>query len=824
MKTQSLNEQWIIQHDNEIFSANVPCSVYSVLTDNKIIPDPYIGENQYNAIKYSEFDYVFTKKFTVSDELLISNKIYLEFDGLDTIADIYLNDVLLGNVSDMHRNYRFEIKKLLIKDSEQIIKVKFTSPIKYIKEKNSVLPLWGVSSTMEGYPHIRKAHFMYGWDWGITLPDMGIWRDVRLVFVDFGRIESVYTAQIHENNNVALNISCILEDLSDYNYKVSVALISPENKIYSADSNVIQNAANIKINVNNPMLWYPKGYGEQPLYKLKITLKKSDKIVDEKDYNIGLRKIEISRNPDEYGEEFTFVVNDIKIFAMGANYIPEDQIICHRSKERTEKLLTDCVNANYNMIRVWGGGFYPDDYFFDFCDKNGLLVWHDFMFACSVYSAIEEFCENIREEVICNVKRIRNHPCLALWCGNNEIESAWQYWGLPDNEKLRNDYLKIFEDIIPNTLKKCDPNTFYWPSSPSSGGGFNDSGAKNKGDIHYWEIWHGLKPITDFQKYLFRFCSEYGFESIPEMKTVRYFSEDKDLNLTSPVMEAHQKCEEGNEKLMYYIAQMVHYPCSFSALIYGSQYVQAEAIRQNVVHMRQNRGICMGSLYWQVNDSNPVISWSSIDYFGRWKALHYYAKRFYAPLLISEKISNNEISLNVSSEMMEKFEGKINYKICKNTGEIVYENEIGVTIPPLSAKDYVSFSLDEILSPEIINEKNFKRKYYLEFSLTKNNEVFSSYSALFVNPKSFEFLNPDLKVNIKEYENEFEIEINTKAFAKCVKLSLKNYDVTFNDNYFDISPKSKIIKVNKSILPKNITSKELENEIEISSYFTEMEI
>ena len=304
---------------------------------------------------------------------------------------------------------------------------------------------------------------------------------------------------------------------------------------------------------------------------------------------------ESSRSKDEWGEEFCFVNNGVKVFAMGANYIPEDQIYPRRTRERTERLLRDCVDANYNFIRVWGGGSYPEDCFYDFCDTHGLIVWQDFMFACSAYLLTPEFEATVREEIRDNVLRLRNHASLGLWCGNNEIESAWEGWGLPEDPQAKADYLKLFEDLIPSLLRKYDPETFYWPSSPSSGGGFRNSSSNLAGDMHYWAVWHNFKPIEAFREFYYRFCSEYGFESLPDMKTVRSFAREEDLDLCGPVMEAHQKCTQGNEKVMYYLAQMVNYPYTFERLVYCSQLVQADCIRSNVEHMRRARGRCMGS-------------------------------------------------------------------------------------------------------------------------------------------------------------------------------------------------------------------------------------
>ncbi|MGN1415767.1 MAG: glycosyl hydrolase 2 galactose-binding domain-containing protein [Oscillospiraceae bacterium] len=848
MFIQSLNGTWqlyklsdsaadiSLTHPGEVVSSymkagfnipvNVPGSVYTAYLDAGIIEDPYKGENQYEAQRISEDDFCFVTSFPADDSIKSSERIYLHFDGIDTAAEIFFNGISVGTCCNMHRTYEFDVTDLISSDELQQLAVRFISPIRYVTEKNSELPLWGVSSTMAGYPHMRKAHYMFGWDWGPVLPDMGIWRDVSLIGVKGGRIESVYHRQRHTEQGVYVTVEGHLEDVSSDKLSASVTITDPEGRSVTEAAVISGGNFSAEFCIDSPYLWYPRGYGVQPLYNISVTLQNNGDVIDEKSLDIGLRTVEVCRTPDNDGtdgEEFAFAVNGIKIFAMGANYIPEDQLICRRSREKTEKLLTDCLAANYNMIRVWGGGVYPDDWFYDFCDRNGLLVWQDFMFACSVYNADRPFCENVKHEIIDNVKRIRNHPSLAIWCGNNEIESAWQYWGLPDQPEMKKGYLRMFEVLIPKILGFYDPQTFYWPSSPSSGGSFRDSGAKNKGDIHYWEVWHSCKPFTEYNKYLFRFCSEYGFESIPSMKTIRSFAEDKDMNLMSPVMEAHQKCEAGNEKLLYYIAQMIHYPYTFEGLVYASQLVQADAIRLNVEHMRRNRGICMGSLYWQVNDSNPVISWSSIDYFCRWKALHYYAKRFYAPVLLSVDLSNDDyVIFNVSNEKMKTVHGLVNWKVRRNTGEVINEGEFPVNVDPLSAKNCAMLLRSEILpADESANHKSL-RSLCLEYSLTEKGAIISSGDCLFVQPKSFEFLDPELSFSVSELGGKFKIEISSKAFAKGVCLEMKNHDAVFSDNWFDLYGNSSFVLVNKSSLPADFTAKQLAEDLTVTSYYTEI--
>ncbi len=371
------------------------------------------------------------------------------------------------------------------------------------------------------------------------------------------------------------------------------------------------------------------------LYTVRAELLNGTRVLDSWEKRIGLRTMEIKRQKDSWGESFEMCVNGVSIFAMGADYIPEDNLLPRVTAERTRRLLEDCKLANYNAIRVWGGGYYPDDWFYDACDELGLVVWQDFMFACAIYELTEEFEENIRREVIDNVRRLRHHASLGLWCGNNEME-----WQVDDDvyfatHKQKADYIRMYEYLIPKTLREHDPVTFYWPASPSSGGGFDEPNDPNRGDVHYWDVWHGDKPFTEYRKFFFRNASEFGFQSFPCLKTVESFTKPSDRNIFSYVMEKHQRNKSANGKIMNYMAQTFLYPTDFDTLLYASQLLQAEAVRYGVEHWRRNRGRCMGAIYWQVNDCWPVASWSSIDYYGRWKALHYMARRFYAPVLLS---------------------------------------------------------------------------------------------------------------------------------------------------------------------------------------------
>lgn len=832
---QSLNGVWQLTGLNDSgrlnISAAVPGSFYAALLKEGMMDDPYYGLNEQKSMELCQQSTVWERSFTPESGILESKTILLKFCGIDTISKIYLNGSLIGSTNNMHRTYIFDVTSV-ISDGENTLRIEIYSPLKYIAEMQEKDPLWGVSSTVAGYPHIRKAHYMYGWDWGPKLPDMGIWRDVELVGVNGGMLGGVYITQDHSavsEGKVTVNISAGLAYADGENLRLEAELTSPTGETVGSATNIYSGeaAAELSVDVKNPALWYPNGYGEHPLYSLKLRLTKLDsgELLDEYTSNVGLRTLSLCRDKMGDGEDFAFVVNGIKIFAMGANYIPEDQIIPRCSDERSRKLLESCADANFNMIRVWGGGYYPSDGFYNICDELGLLVWQDFMFACSIYRATDEFMSTVKQEIIDNVTRIRNHPSLALWCGNNEIESMWDNWNTGADPDLKNDYLALFEDMIPKVLAQLDPKTPYWPSSPSSCQHFKNTGDLTRGDAHYWAVWHSFRPFTDYFKYKFRFCSEYGFESLPSVKTVRAFNDDAEPRLSDDIMEAHQKCDGGTKKVEYYLAQMSHQPKDFAGLVYATQAVQSDAIRLNVEHMRQNRDVCRGSLYWQVNDSNPVISWASIDYFNRPKALHYAAKRFYSPVLVSCNYENpEELWLNVSSERLEDIECEISWRSRLSSGETINSGSQTVGIKPLSSLNAVP------ITPEISGiGGELKNKAYLEFELRENGKIISSGTYMYVQPKDFEFADPKLEYSVSETEESFVIDITAKAFAKGVFLELDKDDCLFLDNYIDISgTESQSAKVTvtapKSGLSRPLSLEEFAGQLTVKSYFEALKL
>ncbi len=799
----SLNGEWRMRAADEAnwHKALVPGSVYADYMRDDTIGDPFWRENEREAFELLRKDYEYEREITVPASLMEKDRVILRCEGLDTLASVYLNGELVGKADNMHITWEWDVKNLLREGANEL-KIRFESPIEYSLAEYEKHPVWCSTDAIPGYPHIRKAHCMFGWDWGPRLPDAGIWRDISLVGVDCGRIISVLVLQEHENGAARLNLKPEIEACCCNDCAVEAELVTPEGESLAFD-------ANGELTLNNPQLWWPNGYGAQPLYTVRARLICGGVERDVWERRIGLRTMGISREPNEWGEEFCHIVNGVKVFAMGGDYIPEDNILCRVTPERTRRLLEDVKLANFNCVRIWGGGYYPDDFFYDICDELGLLVWQDLMYACAVYDLTPEFERSIRLETVQNVKRLRHHASLALISGNNEmegfvgealrqVESGSEVTFGPVKMSHFADYIKMYEYILPGICAEHAPQSFYWPSSPSSGGCFDDPSAPNKGDSHYWDVWHGLKPITEYRKFYFSYVSEFGFQSFPCLKTVESFTLPEDRNIFSRIMERHQRNKDANGRILSYISQTYLYPQGFDNLLYCSQILQADAMRYGVEHWRRNRGRCMGAVIWQINDCWPVASWSSIDYYGRWKALHYAAKRFFAPVLLSadeqgELSQNPQINewhpapikrsarLNVSNETTAEVEVVVRWALCLPSGEIELSGETALHVPALSA-----VWMDEIDFGDIpLTER------YLSYELVSDGKVVSFGTALFCAPKHFKFADPKLAVRAEGDE----IIVTAEAYAKHVYIESEDADLLLDDNFFDMNPGERRIKV-----------------------------
>lgn len=800
--------------------AEVPGSVLQDLLRSGRIDDPFFRDNEDKALALSYDDYVYKRSFHASGELLAHDCVLLRCEGLDTLAEIRVNGGFVAATDNMHRTYEWDVKDKL-NAGDNVIEVTLLSPTAYIAAKQQENPLWGVADAVAGFTHIRKAHSMFGWDWGPQMPDAGIWRDIMLLGYSAARIDDVYVTQRHAESSVELNCRYTVNNWSGEETHLQVTVFDPQGRAILETAVPVQSSElNVAVAVAEPQLWWPVGYGGQPLYRVEAILLASAGAgtgasgeLDRAARTIGLRTIGVRREKDEWGESFEIAVNGLSIFTQGANYIPEDNLLGRRSAARTEQLIRDCVEANFNCIRIWGGGYYPDDYFFDLCDRYGLIVWQDFMFACGVYAYTKEFAASVRQEAIDNIRRIRHHASLALWCGNNEVETAWVDWGFPKTHKHRTDYLRFFEVLLPEVVEQYDPQTFYWPSSPSSGGSFDSPNDESRGDVHYWQVWHGLKPFTEYRKFHFRFCSEFGFQSFPGMKTVQSFTLPEDRNIFSYTMEKHQKNGAANGKILFYLSDNFKYPKDFESLLYTSQILQAEAIRYGVEHWRRNRGRCMGSIYWQLNDCWPAASWSSIDCYGRWKALHYFAKRFYAPVLLSAQEDGHHVGLHITNETRQPVQGVIRWALRDSSARVIREGEASATAAPLAAGLHVSLDFSGELQGKAAHGA------YLEFALQADGDVVSSGTLLFAKAKHFDWLDPRIAVEACDSGDAFAVTLTAEAFAKYVELELEQADCRFSDNYFDLSGEARTILVNKASLSEPLTLAQFTEQLRVRSLF-----
>lgn len=793
MIQQILHENWRMRciGEGEYQPAAVPGTVYTDLLRNKAMEDPFWKDNEIRALSLSEKDYEYEVSFDLDEEFASQDKILLRFDGLDTIADIYLNTEHIGSAFNMHRIWEYDVTKR-VREKGNVLRVVLNSPLKFIEEEFAKCKTFGSEDAMDGFVHIRKAHCMFGWDWGAHLPDLGIFRSVSLIGIKGARIDGVYIRQEHSAERVVLRFQVDTESQSDTSYTVEIRKPDGTRDIYQGSPE--------EIGVEQPLLWWPNGYGEQPLYTVRVELFADREPADVWERRIGLRTLTVRREKDEWGECFAHEVNGVAVFAMGADYIPEDHLLGRVTRKTTRKLLEQCVAANYNAVRVWGGGYYPEDWFYDICDELGLIVWQDFMFACAVYELTPEFKENIRQEFIDNVKRLRHHASLGLWCGNNEMEmfvEEGHHWVTKKTEVR--DYVIMYEQLIPEVLAEYDPQTFYWPASPSSGGAFDEPNSPDRGDVHYWKVWHGNRPFSEYRKYFFRYASEFGFQALPAKKTIETFTDDpKDFNIFSYVMEKHQRQYGANGKIMNYLQQMYLYPADFERLIYASQLLQADAIRYGVEHFRRNRGRCMGAIVWQLNDCWPVISWSSIDYCGRWKALHYAEKRFFAPLMISceeqgmmtkEADMNRQhfefeksIRLHVANETRKEQRVEVFWALRNAAGEMIRDGGIKeVTVPALSGVWF-----DKVLLPEvdIFSE-------YVSYELRQEGETISEGTVIFSYPKYFRYEDPKLSYIMEGNE----IVVSAEAYAKSVEIQNAEEDLILSDNYFDLNGREKRVRI-----------------------------
>jgi beta-mannosidase len=788
------SEKWQFKNskENKWLTASVPGTVHLDLMNNKIIPDPYKDENEKKVQWVENEDWDYQTSFIISSKELANQNIDLIFHGLDTFSEIYLNGKLLQSTDNMFRKWTIPVKQNL-KIGENSLHIKFKSAINAGKELAKK-----VSFTTPESPrsYVRKAQYQFGWDWGPRLVTAGIWKEVQLNFWNQAKLENVKIEQkVLTNQKADLNIHAEIFAEQEGNYNISI-----NNKSQKITLKSGINTISVPYQIQNPKLWQPNGWGDPNLYQLKISLQKDSKTIAEKSERIGLRTVELIQEKDEKGKSFYFKVNGNPMYAKGTNWIPSDSFTPRITKEKYQKLIKDSKEAHMNMIRVWGGGIYEDDEFFKACDENGILVWQDFMFAGSFYPSDENFQKNVEMEVKDQIERLQNHPSLALWCGNNEVDEAIVNWGYQkqfkyskeDSLQVWKDYKKIFHEVIPNAIKKyaTTDKQMYWESSPSIGWGHKES--LTEGDSHYWGVWWGEQPFEIYNEKVPRFASEYGFQGMPTLETTQsMFSGVPDLNLQNGTIKAHEKHSRGWEIIDNYMKRDYKIPTDFVKYNYVSQLLQARGMQIAIEAHRRAKPYNMGTLYWQLNDCWPVVSWSSIDYLGNWKALHYQIKRSFENQVILTEEKDGVLNFFAVNDELKKFD---------DVSLIVYAKKFNGDVIVRRRTDCKKRCLDGILklaSPKtsfFISESERDSSFLNLVLVDKKGNKITESNYFFSKPKDLKLPKPNIQI---KKISPTEIEVSTDVLAKDVYLI---GDTHFSDNFFDLLPNtSRRIKLSKPL-------------------------
>ncbi|WP_269523046.1 beta-mannosidase [Coraliomargarita parva] len=787
---QSLNDGWqFSQSDrNEFYPAEVPGCVHTDLLQHGLIPEPFWGRNELELQYLEDLDWTYRLEFEADPALFGEDFLELVAEGLDTVATVTLNGVVLGQEENMYIEHRYAVKEHLREGSNQL-EITFQSPNTYIDAHWDGEPLMEMCQLKPGRSRIRKAAYSFGWDWGPRFPTSGIWRPIRLEAWSRDRLESVRMVQQHADGQVKLTFEPRLVNQSSAELKGTVSLAG------EVVAEVIGNEAVIE----NPQLWWPNGYGEQPLYEVSLECVDTDAVVlGTWEKRIGLRTIKLDMHPDEWGECFQFLVNGKPIFAKGANWIPADAFPNRVERERYDNILTSAVEANMNMIRIWGGGIYEFEDFYDLCDEKGLLVWQDFMFACSLFRGDQPFLDSVRVEASQAVKRLAHRACLALWCGNNECEQ--KHVELMETEERMQSYEALFYKLLPEVVEELDGVTDYWPSSPHNPDGYQ-YGKDNPraGDTHHWAVWHSRKPVKIYEEEVYRFYSEFGMQSFSSPEVAATFCNPEDMNIFGPVMENHQKNgsggTSGNLVVFDYMARMYRFPKDYRATAYISQLNQAYCMKVAIEHMRRNQPRCMGALYWQLNDCWPVSSWSSVEFGGRWRALNHEARRFYAPAMLSlkvigeEKIGQNNYYHNSMSGVeiftvfdgLEEVSGTVNWFLETLDGQLVKKGSLDVTLR--YGESIMQESLD--FTEELASHG--KTNLLLRAEMKAGDYPVSYKTALFSTPRFINLERAPIIANVTPVESGvYELELLTKSYHHMVQIDLPGIEFKCSDNYFDL--------------------------------------
>lgn len=770
--TIQLHDNWKFKQvdSTQWHAATVPGEVHSDLLKNELIEDPFIGNNEHNLQWISETHWEYQTQFSLDNTILDKKHIELNFEGLDTYAKVFLNDSLIFNTNNAFINWQKDVKSLL--KPKNTLSVVFTKPSEIEAQEKTKL---GYQLPEGNRIFTRKAQFQYGWDWGAKLNTMGIWRPVTLTASNNLRIKNMNTTKRELNDSIAkmyVHLD-LMYNTNGYSFEVFVN----DSLIKTYDKNPQYTPLSIPFEIKKPKLWWPHNLGEPYLYDIKVVVKDGNTILDSISKKIGLRTIELVNEKDSIGTSFYFKVNDIPVYAKGANYIPQHSFQNQVSNQHYEDLLNDVVDANMNMLRVWGGGIYENAIFYDLCDEKGILVWQDFMFACAMYPGDEAFLENVQAEATYNVKRLQNHPSIALWCGNNENSEGWHRWGWQANrsdeekEEIWKNYLKVFDSILPNTVRSLT-DVDYWESSPKYGRG--NPNYEFEGDAHDWWIWHDAYPFEHLEQHVPRFMSEFGMQAFPSYETIKYINQSDSIEISSEGFKNHQKHHRGFQLIEDYMQRDFPIPTKAEDYMYMSQLVQAHGITMGIEAHRRAKPRNMGTLYWQLNDCWPSVSWSSIDYFGNWKALHYKTKQSFENLLISSVIKENTVKTFVVNDDLNEYHLNLNFELLDFNGNRIWSDVI-TTIAEANAS-------------QLINEINFDNfKFDKTSTVLRISSEDRQWLKYFAKPKDLKLKQAEINTSISKTNTGFQIQISSSTLQKNVFLYTDEKG-HFSDNFFDLLP------------------------------------
>lgn len=815
----ALNHNWQFRQagqDNWL-PAEVPGCVHTDLLRQGQIEDPFYRDNETKLQWIGTSDWEYRLFFEINPAFLNFHNIELILKGLDTYAEVYLNHQKMLDSDNMFREFHLDCKALL-KPGQNELLVRFRSPINEIFPglAEKPFPLPASNDRGEGTsPYTRKAPYHFGWDWGPRFVTCGIWRSISLDCWNDCKITDLFITT-NELSDSEAKLTAELTIVADAEQQVLIELQDITKQAFQIKKEVQLkpgvNKLQFNVQIENPERWWPNGLGEQFMYRIQASLWQNNNEIDRFQRKVGIRTIELSQQPDQWGKNFTFVVNGVPLFAKGGNWIPADNFVTRISDEKYETLLGACRDVHINMIRVWGGGIYEADIFYELCDQLGLLVWQDFMFACSFYPADPAFLENVEKEAQDQLVRLRNHPSIALWCGNNEIEAGWSEWGWKERlpELAFEDYKKLFHELLPRACGQSDPSRPYWPSSPSSNL-LETASSQTSGDIHYWDVWHGSRPFSEYKQQFPRFISEFGFQSFPKPETIRKFSIQEDHKIDSPVMLAHQKNNRGNKLIEEYMLRDYHPPKDFLSFAILSQIVQAEGLKIGIEHFRRLRPRCMGTLYWQIDDCWPVASWASLDYFGSWKALHYFAKKFYNDILISPDLDGDRINIHLVSDKQATTKGQVNLQLCDFSGKILFAESESITLPGASSQTVITISRAEILT----GQNPASMVLWCEF--VQGKQVLSQNQLYFVPPKDLQLAPPQIKARLESIPSGVRIRLATDKLARNVYLSIGEISGFFTDNFFDLFPQKDVVLDFQTSLP--LTIEDFQSKLKIQSLY-----